>query len=156
MSPAAATRVSAPFTTCHPDGSESILKPRQPAVVLPSNRSRQPAARSADVSVLGAWAERAGAIAGSRTNTAAAASAAERATVIVTSGLRGASRRATTPWPQHTIRHESRRGTEGAPQRHAHRRARADVLGPDGGLQSAVLRHGVTAAHQHRAARGHG
>src|SRR5438445_3517 len=86
MSPAAATRVRAPFTTCHPEGGESILKPRHPAVVLPSNRRRQPAARSAGVSVLGDWADRAGAIAGSRVSTAVAASAAERATVIVSSG----------------------------------------------------------------------
>src|SRR2546426_12537568 len=134
MSPAAATRVSAPFTTCHPAGIESILKPRQPALVLPSNRSRQPAARSAGVSVLGDWADRAGATAGSRTSTAATASAAERATVIVTSGLGGASSRATTLWPQHGIRHEPRRGTKGAPQPHPHCRARADVRGPDGGL----------------------
>src|SRR2546426_7011099 len=89
MSPAASTRVSAPFTTCHPDGSESILKPRHPAVVLPSNRSRQPAARSAGVSVFGACADRAGATVGSSTSTAVAANAAERTTVIVTSGLGG-------------------------------------------------------------------
>src|SRR5437879_2978840 len=89
MSPAAATRVSAPSTTCHPAGIESILKPRQPAVVLPSNSSRQPAARSAGDRVLGDWADKAGTTAGSRTSTAVAASAAERATVIVTSGLGG-------------------------------------------------------------------
>src|SRR5881296_1820579 len=89
MSPAAATRVSAPSTTRHPAGIESILKPRQPAVVLPSNSSRQPAARSAGDRVLGDWADRPGTTAGSRTSTAVAASAAERATVIVTSGLGG-------------------------------------------------------------------
>src|SRR2546425_8450609 len=44
MSPADATRVRAPSTTCHPDGIESFLKPRQPAVVLPSNSSFQPGA----------------------------------------------------------------------------------------------------------------
>src|SRR2546426_320059 len=52
MSPAAATRVRAPFTTCHPEGGESILKPRHPAVVLPSNRRRQPAALTGDYNPL--------------------------------------------------------------------------------------------------------
>src|SRR2546428_10559096 len=52
MSAARRTRVSAPSTTCHPDGRVSIFHPRQPVVVLPSNRSRHPAARSAGVSVL--------------------------------------------------------------------------------------------------------
>src|SRR3989449_8707281 len=104
MSPAAATRVRAPFTTCHPDGGESILKPRHPAVVLPSNRRRQPAARSAGVSVLGDWADRAGAIAGSRVSTAVAASSAERATVIVSSGPVETPGQAPTLRPQHRIR----------------------------------------------------
>src|SRR2546427_9494223 len=104
MAPAAATRVTAPFTTGHPDGSESILKPRHPAVVLPSNRRRQPAARSAGVSVLGDWADRAGAIAGSRASTAVAAIAAGRATVIATSGPGEASGPAPTLRPQHRIR----------------------------------------------------
>src|SRR5713226_5738511 len=54
MSPPEATRVSAPSTTCHPDRTESCLKPRHPAVVLPSNNRRQPAERSAAVSVLSA------------------------------------------------------------------------------------------------------
>src|SRR3989449_435094 len=89
MSPAAATRVSAPSTTCHPAGIESILKPRQPAVVLPSNSSRQPAARSAGDRVLGDWADRAGTTAGSRTSTAVAASAAGRAAVLVTPRVAG-------------------------------------------------------------------
>src|SRR3989442_2334897 len=89
MPPAAETRVSELSTTCNPAGFESILKPRQPAVVLPSNSSRQPAARSAGDRVLGDWADRAGTTAGSRTSTAVAASAAERAAVIRTSRLGG-------------------------------------------------------------------
>src|SRR5256885_11358831 len=52
MSAAGLTRLSVPSTTCHPDGIESIFQPRHPAVVLPSNNRRQPAARSSDVSVL--------------------------------------------------------------------------------------------------------
>src|SRR2546430_12830753 len=52
MSAARRTRVSAPSTTCHPDGRVSIFHPRQPVVVLPSNRSRHPAARSAGLGVL--------------------------------------------------------------------------------------------------------
>src|SRR5947209_17411457 len=52
MSAAGLTRFSVPSTTCHPDGSESIFHPRHPAVVLPSNSRRQPAARSSGVSVL--------------------------------------------------------------------------------------------------------
>src|SRR2546427_1534712 len=52
MSAARRTRVSAPSTTCHPDGRVSIFHPRQPVVVLPSNRSRHPAVRSAGVRVL--------------------------------------------------------------------------------------------------------
>src|SRR5207245_2349114 len=44
MSPADATRVRAPSTTCQPEGIESFLKPRQPVVVLPSNRGFQPGA----------------------------------------------------------------------------------------------------------------
>src|SRR2546430_2108076 len=52
MSAARRTGVSARSTTCHPDGRVSIFHPRQPVVVLPSNRSRHPAARSAGVSVL--------------------------------------------------------------------------------------------------------
>src|SRR6266516_118186 len=52
MSAAGRTRVSAPSLTPHPDGIESICHPRQPAVLWPSNRSRQPAARSSGVNVL--------------------------------------------------------------------------------------------------------
>src|SRR6266516_871012 len=52
MSAAGLTRFSVPSTTCHPDGIESIFQPRHPAVVLPSNNRRQPAARSSGVSVL--------------------------------------------------------------------------------------------------------
>src|SRR3989454_672448 len=52
MSAARRPRVSAPSPPCHPDGRVSIFPPRQPVVVLPSNRSRHPAARSAGVSVL--------------------------------------------------------------------------------------------------------
>src|SRR2546426_75717 len=51
MSPPEAARVSAPSTTCQPDGAESCLKPRHPAVVLPSNSRRQPPERSAAVNV---------------------------------------------------------------------------------------------------------
>src|SRR5207247_5857119 len=50
-SAAGRTRVSAPSLTPHPDGIESICHPRQPAVLWPSNRSRQPAARSSGVNV---------------------------------------------------------------------------------------------------------
>src|SRR5690348_7356153 len=52
MSPAAATRVSAPSTTFQPTGMLLSLKPRHPSVVWPSNSSRHPAARSAGVSLL--------------------------------------------------------------------------------------------------------
>src|SRR2546429_8428275 len=45
-------RVSSPSLTPHPDGIVSIFHPRQPTVEWPSNRRRQPAARSAAVSVL--------------------------------------------------------------------------------------------------------
>src|SRR3989475_9824963 len=54
MSPARPTRVSAPSTTCHPDDIESARYACQPAVLLPSNSSRQPWACSSAVSGLSA------------------------------------------------------------------------------------------------------
>ena len=62
MSAAGRTRVSAPSATCHPDGSESIFHPRHPAVVLPSNSRRHPAARSSGLSVLSCAAGRPAAV----------------------------------------------------------------------------------------------
>ena len=49
MSAAGRTRVSSPSLAPHPDGIESIFHPRQPTVLCPSNRRRQPAARSSGV-----------------------------------------------------------------------------------------------------------
>jgi len=40
-----------PSITIHSFGIDVILYPRHPVVVLPSNNSRQPAERSAEVSV---------------------------------------------------------------------------------------------------------
>src|SRR5438874_9014707 len=53
MSPPDPTRVNAPSLTCQPAGSAAWRYPRHPAPVLPSNSKRQPAARSAFVSVFG-------------------------------------------------------------------------------------------------------
>jgi hypothetical protein len=41
MSPALPPRVNAPSTTVHPSGICACLKPRQPAVLFPSNNGRQ-------------------------------------------------------------------------------------------------------------------
>src|SRR5262249_46363399 len=47
------TRVIAPSTTFQPSGTPSFLNPRQPFVVEPSKRSRQPSCFSLAVSILG-------------------------------------------------------------------------------------------------------
>src|SRR5438105_15384472 len=53
MAPPDPARVNAPSWTCQPAGSAAWRYPRHPAPVLPSNSKRQPAARSAFVSVFG-------------------------------------------------------------------------------------------------------
>src|SRR5207302_1249654 len=52
MSAAGRTRWRVPSRTPHPDGIVSIFHPRQPVVLSPSNKTRQPAARSSGLRML--------------------------------------------------------------------------------------------------------